>query len=157
MKRDVVSWRARPVAGIALLCSLLWVAGCGKPTGTLSGVVKLGPTTLKGGSVTFHPSTGNVVRAEIGQDGRYTTEGVPVGDAKVTVETLSVSRPKMMPKEAEKSIKKAGGSGGNPGLQFPTGERYVPIPKRYGDPKSTSLKVTVTGGAQVYDISMSSP
>jgi hypothetical protein len=139
----------RPVAGLVLLVALLAVVGCGGTTGTLSGVVKVGETTLKGGTVTFWPAKGNSVQAPIGPDGRYKAEGVPVGESKVVVETNSVKRPPI-PKAAEKSFKEQG-------KQYPTGERYVPIPTRYGDPNSTSLKVTVTGGEQPYDITMSFP
>jgi hypothetical protein len=137
-----------------LFAGALAVVGCGRSSGTVTGTVTYKGAPLKGGSVVFIPPTGGeaaTVSAQIGEDGTYTAEKVPVGDVKVTVDTsyLKPARtsaaPHMQysaPPGHENPNKSSGNSGAN----------YVPIPPKYADPAQTPLKCTVKSGSQKYDI-----
>jgi len=142
------SVRALFVGG--LLSSLLLILGCGGEGGTMSGVIKYKGMPLKGGAVVFITPTKNV-RGDIDENGRYKVENVPLGEATVTVDTESlkpVKTPKLNtpPKGVEPPV----------GYKAPNSQadRYVPIPKEYRDPKTTKLKVTVTGGHQEQDLTL---
>jgi hypothetical protein len=125
---------------VALIC-----AGCNPATGTISGTVTYKNQPLPGGSVTFVTDNGTAT-GTISNDGKYTADNVPVGNAKVTV--FYSSGPKMYkgggvakaPKdgspEAQKmfeNMKKGVGAG-------------VSIPSKYNDLESSGLSVTVTTG-----------
>ena len=146
--------RPRPARLVMLvvLAGALAVAGCGRSSGTVTGTVTYKGKALKGGSVVFIPPAGGeaaTVSAQIGEDGTFTAEKVPVGDVKVTVDTSYLKpAPRTGPREYqappghENPNKSSGNSGAN----------YVPIPPKYADPAQTPLKCTVKSGSQKYDI-----
>lgn len=134
-----------------LVASVGLLAGCGgsQNAATLSGKVTY-PTPDKpvtGGAITLHPSDGRPLSAPIKWDGTFTLAAVPVGDVKVTIETESIKgmsggnpyqpSPGMKPPEGDKPIV----------FDTPNRPRYVKIPKKYSDPKTTTLsyKVEKTG------------
>jgi len=72
--------------GLAFVVVLLAV-GCGSRTGDVSGKVLYKGKPLSGGSVTFFHSKG-ASSSRIDNDGSYTVFKVPVGEAKITVQSL---------------------------------------------------------------------
>jgi hypothetical protein len=139
--------------GVLGLLALVVAAGCGKPTGSVSGKVIYKGQPLKGGTVVFVTADGKTGgRSDIAEDGTYSIAEVPVGAVKISVETKSLkpnanraregSAPKNMPPEA------AGYKGGN------TADRYIPIPERYSQVDTSELAYTVIAGKQEHPIEL---
>src|SRR5262249_55174329 len=59
-------------------------------TGTVSGTVRYKGLPLPGGTVTFHHEKGVRVSAPLNREGKFTADEVPVGQARVTIETESL-------------------------------------------------------------------
>jgi hypothetical protein len=134
------------------------VAGCGGSTGTVTGSVTYQGRPLKGGTVMFTPAGGGTspVAVIINEDGSYTAEKVPVGEATITVDTAFLRPPP------------GGGMGGSPKYEPPkeaqgsnykppsdlgaNARRYVPIPAKYANPAASGLTYKVTSGSQKHDI-----
>jgi hypothetical protein len=126
-----------------LLAGLLALAvcGCGKKTGTISGVVTYQGKPLPGGYVNFNvlgPDGKVQVSKSVGieDNGSYTIAGVPTGEAKITVQGPAGE------------ITQAKTAGGMPFRDKPA----VVIPDRYGLVDQTDLKYTVIVGPQTHDI-----
>ena len=147
--------RPRPARLVMLvvLAGALAVAGCGRSSGTVTGTVTYKGKALKGGSVVFIPPAGGqaaTVSAQIGEDGTFTAEKVPVGDVKVTVDTSYLKPP---PRTNTPMQYQAPAGHENPNKPSAnTGANYVPIPEKYAEPAQTPLKYSVKGGSQKYDI-----
>src|SRR5262245_47283891 len=136
----------------------LAAAGCGPSTGTVSGKVTFEGKDLPMGSINFVPEKGNAKTGAI-QDGKYTVDEVPLGEAKVTI-TVPMAV--------------AGGGpfskGGPPAgkgivpkdVQVPQGfdpskanmASSVKIPQQYADGSTTPLKYTVVSGKQTKDFDL---
>lgn len=143
-----------------VLCSVLGLvlaaAGCGgSSTGSISGKVFYKDAPLKGGNVTFATKDKKVVRlSEISEDGSYSIEKMPTGDALIAVDTSSLQPPKM-----ERFVNKP-----PPGVEAPAGykmdnpaeraKRYVAIPEQYADPEKSGLTCPVKKGKQQFDINL---
>jgi hypothetical protein len=119
----------------ALLCLAILAAAAqarpAKKTGTIMGKVTYKGKPLPGGTVTFHPAKGKAITGIIQPDGTYAVKDVPLGPAKVAIETESV-KPK-------------------PGAA-PKGGKYIPIPAKYASPKTSGLTYMVAAGKQTLDI-----
>ncbi|HZT79782.1 MAG TPA: hypothetical protein VFA26_06160 [Gemmataceae bacterium] len=138
---------------LILSAALVGAAGCGKPTGTVSGKVYYKNTPLKGGHVTLVGSDGRTVTEAIQEDGSYTLAKAPVGAAKLAVETDSLKGSRFggggkypLPGEDPKTYK--------PPDPKENARRYVQIPAKYADPNSSGLTLNVTGGQQTHDIKL---
>jgi hypothetical protein len=157
------SMRFRPGRGAAmrisafrwpkLMClfavaGLLAATGCGR-TGTVSGKVRFQETALKGGRIVFvNDETKKTAWGTIGEDGSYTVEHVPVGPAKIVVETSQLATAGGVhqytpPEDAPANFK---------GPQFKDKDSYVPIPEMYEKVETTDLVFEVKAGVQQYDI-----
>jgi hypothetical protein len=101
------------------------------PRGDVEGRIRFQGKPLPGGTVTVHPAKGGPLTAKLDKDGNYRLRNVPAGEVRVSVETESV-RPK---------------PGQPPG-------RFVAIPAKYGNPKTSGLVVKVVKGRQVFDIQL---
>ncbi len=112
---------------------LLALVGCGGGTGEVSGIVTLDGKPLPGGMVAFIPENGSAKTSPIKADGSYLVSNVPVGPARITVVTVPPV------------------SFGNAKPNLLHGE-YVPIPKKYGDPRKSGLALDVTRGKQEYNL-----
>src|SRR5262249_32669211 len=84
----------------------------------------------------FFPETGNPVLGALDKDGKFFLSNVAAGKFKVTVETRSVKRPKL-PKGIEEKFKE------KLKFKFPDRGRYIAIPLKYADVKTTPLVVEV--------------
>ena len=125
----------------------MFPAGCGglNKAAILSGKVTY-PTPDKpvtGGAITLYPSDGRPLSAPIKWDGTFTIGEVPTGDMKVTIETESI---KGLSGENLNSM--PGGMkppGGNKPIPRDTTNmpRYVKVPRRYAQLKTTPLTCKV--------------
>lgn len=107
-------------------------------TGTVSGKVVYQGQPLPGGTITFVPAKGKPVTVAIDADGNYKATAVPVGAARIAVETASLKPGRKPPKD--KKI---------PGDQ---GGKYLRIPEKYGNPKTSGLTLEIQSGKQTHDI-----
>jgi hypothetical protein len=149
----------RRVAGVALalaLATAIVVPGCAKQAATVSGSVTYKGQPLKGGVVAFIPEKGATVPAQIGEDGTYTAEGVPVGEVTVTVDTSSLKPPAGFrgggPPRYEPPPNAPAGTKYKPPDLGSNAKNYVEIPDKYMDPQESGLKFTVKGGKNTYNI-----
>jgi len=117
---------------VAVLAGLLSTCGCGAPTGTIRGKVYYKDTPLNSGTVTFLTDK-EAYRGFINQDGSYTVSKVPVGEVSIIVS--------INPQP-------------NPGAKGTSQPKVVTIPDKYGNPKTSGQKHTVTAGDQQKDIKL---
>ena len=143
-----------PWVGFLVLASSLGLFGCGSSTtGTVSGKVYLKDKPLKGGNVTFFsPDKKTSQIAKIGEDGSYTIEMMPVGPAKIAVETKSLQQAA----SARRNTPPPGQNAPNNSLPDPKEllKRYVAIPEKYADAPTSGLEYTVQSGKQPFDIKL---
>lgn len=130
----------------------LIIAGCGgSSVGTVSGTVSYKKQLLKGGNVSIIPKAGEPRSSSIAEDGSYKISKVPIGPAKITVETKSL-RPvsqKSLPgpyARAPKDVLPQGVQG--------DAKRYVAIPDKYADPEGSGLSLEVKRGDQTHNIDL---
>lgn len=156
-----------------LLLSL--TLGCSGGKGKVNGKVTLDGQPLPAGTISFIPSNGSAVGAEI-KDGQYAVERVPVGDVKVTVETASVkeklnaisvaaqhsrmmqARPgASMPEEAKTALEEERRQS-QAALQkqkdLQAAYRY--IPEKYSKVESSGLSLQVKSGDNPFDVALTS-
>jgi hypothetical protein len=135
-----------------LVLTAVGVPGCGGSTGTIKGKVSYNGTLLKGGKVTFYCADGKSVLTAIREDGTYLLEKLPLGKAKICVDTTDLNPATRRaytyapPPGAKKDLP---GAKPSPGV-----EAYVAIPPKYASPETTDLFVEVTGGSRKHDIEL---
>jgi hypothetical protein len=137
LPRRIRTCFAVPILSLTVLVVL---SGCSR-TASVSGTVTLEDVPLKGGgTITFQPVKGGAgASGTIADDGTYTIPNAPIGECSVTV-----------------------GSGGakyNLGTQKGQRRPVIPrslnnVPKKFADPSTSGLKVTVKGGEQAIDIQL---
>ena len=144
-------------AGLAgLAAAVLTVAGCGggnpQLTGAeVSGVVRHKGQLLTGGSIRLvNPTDPNKsMTGRILGDGTYVVPNAPVGEVVAVVETESAKS------DPSVYIAMARAKGGNvdPSIAPQQGPplKYVPINKKYNNPSTSPLKMTVGKGANKKD------
>jgi hypothetical protein len=139
---------------VLVLFVLVGLAGCSGTTSTVTGKVSYKGTLLKGGNITFLGEEGKgSVSGPIGEDGSYKLEKVPVGEAKITVETDSLRRRAQA--HSYKAPPDAPKGAGSAGISAEEAQRrYVEIPLVYSDPSATSLRCTVKAGKQDFDVKL---
>jgi len=135
------------VCALILLLGALAVAGCGgPPTGDISGKVIYQGKALPGGYVNFTTEGpgGRTVSGEVGKDGSYSVQKVPVGEAKVTVQGIQVLPMPAMPPSMKKGV-----------VPPPEAKREpVYVPPKYGNADKSGLTYTVKNGPQTYDVEL---
>lgn len=166
------------VGAFAFLLPL--VTGCGAGKGNISGEVTLDGKPLPAGTITFYPAKkalGNPVPAPI-TDGKYSVQGVPVGNTRVTVETSSIKsqaeallressssgmamsmggRTGAMPQKAKEMMekeKKGAAEANRKGKEMI--EKYRAIPEKYEKKESSGLSVEVKKGDNPYNVPLTS-
>jgi hypothetical protein len=145
-----------PLAFVCGALSLL-AAGCGKTKdATVSGKVTYHGQPVTGGSLTLHPTDGGPdYPVTLNPDGTFQVAGAPLGEMKVTVETESLRN---MP---------APGSNPYGNFKLPPGQKpeapppstedmgkYVKIPRKYQDVKTTPLTWTLKKGSEIKDFDL---
>jgi hypothetical protein len=138
-------------AGLLALAAVL-AAGCGtgRAKANISGKVIYHGAPVTGGTLTiYHPGSAPYT-VPIRGDGTFISSDLPVGEAKVTVETESL-RP----------ARAAGAPRLPRGMQSPrpadaggTPTAYVKIPPRYASPQSTPLVWHLKGGTNNKDFDL---
>jgi hypothetical protein len=132
---------------LALPLCLVVVFGCKNPNApiTASGKVTYKDAPVSGGNITFQPKKeGPPYSRPLAADGTYNLADVPVGDYTVTVETESIN-----PERKQETYGQPGGGGAPPVGPMPAGYKltnagkYVKIPAKYADPKTSGLKATL--------------
>lgn len=165
----------RLVRGLSLgttVGMIVLIAGCGRPVGTVSGKVTFMNKPVKGGNVTLVSTEGlQSCTGDITEEGGYTIANVTAGAYKVCVETASLKpqqrtmgAPRGNAAKGEKldpsTVIPEGYHPSNPaeaalaGANARSAKRYVAIPSRYADPKTTDLEYTVVGGDQKHDLEL---
>jgi hypothetical protein len=145
MKRlqHVNALRAMTLAA-ALFFSVAALGGCGHSAATtvVNGKVTYKNAAVTGGTITFHPARGAPTSGPINPDGTFSFGGIPVGPQTVTVETESVHYKGHVTTDYTQVVKPPEGA------RVESGPRpvYVPIPLRYGDPKTSGLTRDLDGG-----------
>ncbi|HBI43626.1 MAG TPA: hypothetical protein DDY78_12370 [Planctomycetales bacterium] len=143
------------------LC-LVVVYGCEKANpnaaASVTGKVTYKGQPVTGGMLMFNPKTeagGVVSPASLNPDGTYSLTEAPSGDFTVTVDTESLN--------PDKKAQAYPGSGGKempssipanaPKATLPEG-KYVKIPKKYSDPKESTLTAKLTSGKQTLNFEL---
>ena len=132
-----------------LVLAVVGLAGCGG-AGSISGKVSYNGAVVKGGNISVIDAEGKSFSSPINEDGTYKIDKVAPGDATFMVETKSIlAASKVM-------INKPPPGQQVPGAPPPVDpedakKRYLAIPDKYEDPKTTDLKYTVKSGSQTYD------
>jgi len=146
----------------------LLAAGCGKrgsSGNSVAGSVTYKGNPVTGGTMLFHgkdkDGKDKVFPASLGPDGNYSCQGVPAGDYTVTVDTKWLENFGDAESMMKKMAQKAGLDGAgekmpqNQGLaKEPKGgaPKYVPIPPKYADKKTSTLTVKVESGNNSKDL-----
>jgi hypothetical protein len=132
----------------------LGAAGCGPPSGTVSGKVTYKEQPVRGGRVTFVTPDGVWGgNAEIQEDGSYAFDKVPPGPVKAAVDNRALvpravaggGKMPAPPPEAEKY---------GPPVAKNARERYVKIPDQYAKTDTSNLTYTVAPGPQTINIEL---
>ncbi len=138
------SWRLRStwiMVGISFGLLGLTI-GCGSslpPTGEISGTVTTDGKPVTAGTVKFFPEKGDPVVASLGADGTYRATGIPLGKARISIETVEFKNLTPPPPGMAKQM-----SGPR--------TKYVPIPAKYEKPESSELSIEVEKGTKTFDI-----
>jgi hypothetical protein len=149
----------RSLAGTTLLLAgFLGCLGCSRSAGErrlLTGRVTLNGQPVSGGTLRFYPAAARLreqaaYQVRIRPDGSYTAAGVPLGKMKVTVDTRIVQATA----EALEQMTASAGKTRVPAPPFSPPGAYVEVPAKYTNPKTTDLRVEVTGGEQQQDFAL---
>ncbi|MBM4067404.1 MAG: hypothetical protein FJ271_00460 [Planctomycetes bacterium] len=154
---------------VALILVIVLFTGCkkaeeAKPTGTLAGKVMSKGAAVTGGTLTFIAKDGDgKATLAIMADGSY-TGSIPVGDWLVGIDTETVKQaekmgipetempttftPDMINKFKDKKVDPKSFESKSFKNPF-AGMKYVAIPDKYREPKSSGLTVTVKEGDQL--------
>jgi hypothetical protein len=139
----------RRCAGAAGLVWLALAAGCGAGTGNVSGKVTYNNgTPLPGGTICFFGPGGKVTRAKIQGNGTYAATDVPVGPVKVAVAPATPPRRRLG--KSRSPFAKEGGA--EEAAEESPSKKYVKVPKKYLNPDTSELKLTVVPGDQPFDV-----
>jgi hypothetical protein len=142
-----------------LVCAVLALApGCASETrpkltgGKVAGKVTLDGKAVTGGTITLYQNNGKRVLIPIGPEGDFISPNVPVGEVRVSIETESAKMPAeapdeiAMPKNIDPEMAKF--------MEQFKKPAYVAIPKRYNDPGTSGLTITITQGKQARDFDL---
>jgi hypothetical protein len=141
------------VAVLLGFAAALGVAGCGNPIGTVTGKVNYKGSPLKGGEVVFFGANGQSAQSEIKEDGTYTIDKLVAGPAKICVKTSQLKPPAPGTRRFNPVPE---GAPGEMKQESPEekAKRYVAIPEKYEDPKTSGKEYTVKSGKQEFNIDL---
>jgi hypothetical protein len=143
-----------PFLGVVVFSS-----GCGSSKNPdapahISGLVTYNAKPVKGGTLTFHTDKG-AYNTDIDADGTYAIADVPVGEVVATIDNEHLN-----PKRAPETGKALASKYGNmPTYQKPdagatSAREYVKLPAIYANPKSSTLRVTISAGKQTKNLEL---
>lgn len=133
--------RARFPIAVFLLPLMAGCSASGPPTATITGKVYVDGRAVSDGFITFIAQNGQPYHSAIMPDSTYRVEGVPLGEAIVTLRDADP------PGEAERmvTIKQSEGKSAIPAT------RAGVIPKKYSDEQTTDLRFEVKPGTNNWD------
>jgi hypothetical protein len=134
------------LGSLSLVAMTFAAAGCGGGSGcNVSGKITLGGEPLKGGQISFVSTKGNVMTANLGDDGAYTLDGLTPGE--MTVLIFSPPPPPVAPggQAGEGTRKKLSSAQGAPAGG---GQK---VPEKYSDAATSDLKCTLKAGPNTFD------
>jgi hypothetical protein len=91
------------------------------------------------GTVLFEGSDGTIRQGNIKDDGSYHVSGLPIGNARVAINSADPTKTRVNPKGKERA-------------SAPLVEGWFPIPKQYGTPSTSGLTYAIEGGQNKIDI-----
>jgi hypothetical protein len=145
---------SRLAALAALVLAVQALAGCGRPTGSVSGKVILKGQPLTAGDVTFIGADQRVASSPIQPDGSYAIPQVAAGKAQIGV-TPPIKVTTGMPRGMKMDGGKMGAPGADTAAPPPASAGKPPaIPDQYLDPTKSGLTYEVKPGPQDYTIEL---
>ncbi len=155
-----------------LVVPLLGCSSQSKTASIVSGKVTYKGQPVSGGTITFYPPPGEEIVASgdskasgaygftLNDDGTFIGAGLPAQEMVVTVETESLNpnnKPKAnygkgkgnSPDEYRKQMMKRGAA-----PDVVDTRKYVAIPKKYANKKTSPLKKTLTAGKNEFDVEL---
>jgi hypothetical protein len=149
------------LGGLLLGLALAATPGCGTgpgPRAEVKGKVLFNNQIVPIGTVGFFGPNNRAASANIQSDGTYVIPDAPVGEVTITVTTPKVPEGRLDmkgPPPGVGEMKPPGEPGENPGAKGPAApdmSKFIPVPQKYQDKSTSTLKYTVTNGSQEYDI-----
>lgn len=144
----------RHFTAFALVACLPWIAGCGVRESKLaeSGATLTGTITYKDAPIEFamvivQGDNDVTTTGKVGDDGKYKVENVPLGTVKIAVNTQagqSDFQTKSMQQNSAALDPKA--------TKKPTLPKFVDVPQKYFDVKTSGLTTTIQKGENTFDI-----
>ena len=151
--------KVRLVLGQAVLSLVVFSlclssTGCGAKVGNVKGKITYEDKPLPQGQITFWAADGTAIQG-MTRNGMYEVKKVPVGEAKVAIQSMDDAKIVAMAKELSK---KSRGKEGEEQMKNETRPNVqVPkslIPDKYTDQKSSGLSTTINGGENEYNIDL---
>lgn len=137
--------------GLVTGCALL-AASCGESgvryeeTGaTLEGTIKYGKEDVPFALVIV-AGQGGMATGDVGRDGRYKVENVPLGEVKVAVNT-EAGRGDFMSYTMSQSYQGPEAKGAKKAAA-----KFIDVPKKYHDPETSGLTTMIQKGPNTFDI-----
>jgi hypothetical protein len=150
---------ARCLASGVFVLVAVFLGGCSKPPGSVSGRVSYKGKDLSYGTIVFVSQDNQVKQGDIDEDGSYKIENVPAGPAKVAV---VVERAPELTGGPRMQAGKMGGPAGEVAGDKNYGKSgrktvkksTIQVPERYRDPEKSGLTYTVKSGQNQKDFDL---
>lgn len=144
----------RSYAGLLLLATLSWIAGCGPGETRLaeSGATLTGTITYKDSPVQFamvivQGANDVTTTGKVGDDGKYRVENVPAGPVKVAVNTKAA-----MGDFTAKSMQQNSAALDPKASKAFSAPKFVDVPEKYFVVETSGLTTTIQKGENTFDI-----
>lgn len=113
---------------------------------TLEGTIKYGTEDVQFAMVMAQTASGSAT-GKVGPDGKYKLENVPLGEVAVSVNTDAATGDFQSAAMAAGSYKGPEAKG-----KAKVDLKFVKVPAKFFDPKTSNLKTTIQKGVNTYDI-----
>ncbi|MFO0866856.1 MAG: hypothetical protein U0744_19825 [Gemmataceae bacterium] len=140
----------------AVLLSLLWIGGC-ESRGDLFGKVMLGDKTVKMATVTVWPKDKVPRPVVLDAEGGFAVRDIPTGEAVITVVSPNpkVEAAKIYVRELPKGTPPPPNATPQNAPAPAASKDWFPIPAKYGDLKTSDLKLVIESGKNVKTLTLS--
>ena len=138
--------RTDPGLAAGLLAIALFLfPGCSKQVSKVSGRVTVKGEPIVAGRIVFIAEDGRLDSAQI-LDGAYLVSRAPIGNVKITITGTppASNKPRVGAGKPERFVKPETGPN----------KKFVDVPKKYSDEKTTDLTYEVKSGKQEYNIDL---